>query len=70
MAARVEVMDLRKFPLFANLPEEELKVTSSLLRLRNYARREIVCRKDDAADGLYLLFTGSLQAVDLSLIHI
>lgn len=66
MAARVEVMDLRKFPLFANLPEEELKVTSGLLRLRNYARREIVCRKEDAADGLYLLFTGSLQAVDIA----
>ena len=66
MAARVEVMDLRKFPLFANLPEEELKVTSSLLRLRNYARREIVCRKEDASDGLYLLFTGLLQAVDIA----
>ena len=66
MAGRVEVMDLRKFPLFANLPEEELKVTSSLLRLRNYSRREIVCRKEDASDGLYLLFTGLLQAVDIA----
>jgi CRP/FNR family transcriptional regulator, cyclic AMP receptor protein len=59
-------MDLRKFPLFANLPEEELKVTSSLMRLRNFGRREIVCRKDEAADGLYLLFSGSLQAVDIA----
>lgn len=59
-------MDLRKFPLFANLPEEELKVTSSLLRLKNYGRREIVCRKEEAADGLYLLFSGSLQAVDIA----
>jgi CRP/FNR family cyclic AMP-dependent transcriptional regulator len=66
MAGRVEVNDLRKFPLFANLPEEELKVTAGLLRLKTFARREIVCRKDDAPDGLYLLFTGSLQAVDIA----
>jgi CRP/FNR family transcriptional regulator, cyclic AMP receptor protein len=59
-------MDLRKFPLFANLPEEELAVTNSLLRLKNFGRREIVCRKEEAADGLYLLFSGSLQAVDIA----
>ncbi|HUR89865.1 MAG TPA: Crp/Fnr family transcriptional regulator [Ramlibacter sp.] len=66
MAGRVEVKDLRKFPLFANLPEDELGVTAGLLRLKSYTRREIVCRKDDAADGLYLLFTGLLQAVDIA----
>ena len=66
MAARVEVSDLRKFPLFANLPEDELKVTAGLLRLKTFARREIVCRKVDAADGLYLLFSGLLQAVDIA----
>jgi CRP-like cAMP-binding protein len=59
-------MDLRQFPLFANLPEEELKVTSGLMRLRNFGRREIVCRKEEVADGLYLLFSGSLQAVDIA----
>jgi CRP-like cAMP-binding protein len=62
----IEVMDLRKFPLFANLPEEELKVTSGLLRMKNFARRELVCRKEDAADGLYMLFSGLLQAVDIA----
>jgi CRP/FNR family cyclic AMP-dependent transcriptional regulator len=66
MAGRVEVSDLRKFPLFANLPEEELQVTAGLLRLKTFARREIACRKDDAPDGLYLLFTGLLQAVDIA----
>ncbi len=59
-------MDLRKFPLFANLPEEELKITSGLLRVREFARREIVCRKQEAADGLYLLFSGQLQAIDIA----
>jgi CRP/FNR family transcriptional regulator, cyclic AMP receptor protein len=60
------MMDLRQFPLFAGLPEEDLKVTSSLLRVKAFGRREIVCRKDEAADGLYLLFSGSLQAVDIA----
>ena len=59
-------MDLRKFPLFADLPEEEIQVTSGLLRLKNFARREVVCRKDESADGLYLLFSGQLQALDIT----
>jgi CRP/FNR family cyclic AMP-dependent transcriptional regulator len=59
-------MDLRKFPLFADLPEHELQVASGLLRLKTFGRREIVCRKAEAADGLYLLFSGSLQAVDIA----
>ena len=48
------------------MPEDELKVTAGLLRLKTFARREIVCRKEDAADGLYLLFSGLLQAVDIA----
>jgi CRP/FNR family transcriptional regulator, cyclic AMP receptor protein len=59
-------MDLRQFPLFAGLPEEDLAATGSLLRLKSFGRREIVCRKDDDADGLYLLFSGSLQAIDIA----
>lgn len=66
MVGRVEVKDLRKFPLFANLPEQELQVTSGLLRLRSFGRREMVCRKEDAGDGFYLLFAGLLQAVDIA----
>jgi CRP/FNR family transcriptional regulator, cyclic AMP receptor protein len=62
----IEVADLRKVPLFTNLPEEELQVTSGLMRLKNFGRRELVCRKEDAADGLYLLFSGMLQAVDIA----
>src|SRR3569623_940839 len=62
----IELTDLRRFPLFADLPEQELRVTSGLLRMKNFARRELVCRKDDAADGLYMLFSGMLQAVDIA----
>ncbi len=59
-------MDLRKFPLFSGLPEEEVQAAGNLMRLRNFGRREVVCRKDEDADGLYLLFSGSLQAVDIA----
>lgn len=62
----IELTDLRKFPLFAKLPEEELAVTSGLTRVRSFARRELVCRKEDAADGVYMLFSGLLQAVDIA----
>jgi CRP/FNR family transcriptional regulator, cyclic AMP receptor protein len=59
-------MDLRQFSLFANLPEEDLKLASSRMRVRHVGRREIVCRKEEAADGLYLLFSGSLQVIDIA----
>ena len=59
-------MDLRKFQLFENLPEDELRIANGLLRVKNFARRDIVCRKHEAADGLYLLFSGQLQAVDIA----
>lgn len=59
-------MDLRQFSLFANLPQEDLKLATGLMRVRNVARREIVCRKEEAADGLYLLFSGSLQVIDIA----
>ena len=59
-------MDLRKFQLFENLPENELKIANALLRVKNFGRREIVCRKEESADGLYLLFSGQLQAIDIA----
>ena len=59
-------MDLRAFPLFAGLPEGQLDVVRGMMRVRHFARREVVCRKQDAPDGLYLLFSGQLQAVDIA----
>jgi CRP/FNR family transcriptional regulator, cyclic AMP receptor protein len=59
-------MDLRQFSLFTNVPDEDLKRATGLMRVRQVARREIVCRKDEPADGLYLLFSGSLQAIDIA----
>ena len=59
-------MDLRKFQLFENLPENELKIANALLRVKDFGRREIVCRKEESADGLYLLLSGQLQAIDIA----
>lgn len=59
-------MDLRQFPLFAQLADGEVREVAALMRVKAFGRREIVCRKDEAADGLYLLFSGSLQAVDIA----
>lgn len=59
-------MDLRAFSIFADLPEEQLEEVRRSTRVRHFARREVVCRKDDPADGLYLLFSGQLQVVDVS----
>lgn len=34
--------------------------------MRQFERRDVVCRKDDPADGLYLLFSGQLQVMDVA----
>jgi CRP/FNR family cyclic AMP-dependent transcriptional regulator len=62
----VALADLQKFPLFATVPEAELSAIAGMMRVRSFGRREIVCRKDASADGLYLLFAGSLQAIDIA----
>lgn len=59
-------MDLRAFPLFAGLPDNQLELVRGMMRVRRYLRREIVCRKQDPPDGLYMLFSGQLQAVDIA----
>ena len=59
-------MDLRTFSIFSKLSEDQLEQVRRATRLRHFARREVVCRKDDAADGLYLLFSGQLQVMDIA----
>lgn len=59
-------MDLRVFSIFSKLSDPQLEAVRAVTRLRQFARRELVCRKDDPADGLYLLFSGQLQVMDVS----
>jgi CRP-like cAMP-binding protein len=57
---------LRKIPLLANLSEEHMQRVKSDLRIRQYAKREIVLQKGAAGDSLLFLLTGSLQVVDVT----
>jgi CRP-like cAMP-binding protein len=59
-------MDFRAFSIFSKLSDPQLEAVRAQTRLRQFSRRELVCRKDDPADGLYLLFSGQLQVMDVS----
>ncbi len=57
---------LRKLPLLAHLTEEEMLKVKSELRIRQYARREVVLQKGGAGDSLLFLLSGQLQVVDVT----
>ena len=59
-------MDLRIFSIFSSLSDAQLEEVRQVTRLRRYERREVVCRKDEPADGLYLLFSGQLQVMEIA----
>jgi CRP/FNR family cyclic AMP-dependent transcriptional regulator len=59
-------MELRSFSIFSTLSDDQLEKVREATRPRQFERREVVCRKDDPADGLYLLFSGQLQVMDIS----
>lgn len=57
---------LRKIPLLANLTEEEMARVKADLRIRQYARRDIVLQKGGAGDSLLFLLSGQLQVIDIT----
>jgi CRP-like cAMP-binding protein len=57
---------LRKIPLLANLSEEDMLRVKSDLRVRQYAKRDVVLQKGAPGDSLLFLLTGSLQVVDVT----
>jgi CRP/FNR family cyclic AMP-dependent transcriptional regulator len=59
-------MDLRAFSIFSELPEDQLEEVRRAIRIRHFERHDVVCRKDEPADGLYLLFSGQLQVMDVA----
>lgn len=67
--ARQEVnlhIHLRKIPLLANLSDEEILSVKSVIRIRQYAKRDIVLQKGAPGDSLLFLLTGSLQVIDIT----
>lgn len=59
-------VNLRAFTIFSPLTDEQLRQIEPLVRLRQLGRGDVVCRKDDAADGLYLLESGQLQVFEVA----
>jgi len=57
---------LRKIPLLANLSDEDMQRVKSDLRVRQYAKRDIVLQKGAPGDSLLFLLTGSLQVIDVT----
>lgn len=58
---------LSAFPLLRPLPQEVLLRLSMLMSVRQFARREVVCGKEQARFELGFLLDGRLQGVDFTL---
>jgi len=57
---------LRKIPLLSNLTEEEMTRVKSELRIKQFARRDIVLQKGGVGDSLLFLLNGQLQVIDVT----
>jgi CRP-like cAMP-binding protein len=57
---------LRKIPLLSNLSEEDMLRVKADLRIRQYAKRDIVLQKGAPGDSLLFLLTGSLHVIDVT----
>ncbi|OFA02576.1 Crp/Fnr family transcriptional regulator [Duganella sp. HH101] len=57
---------LRKIPLLANLTEQEMAMVRTDLRVRRYAKREVVLQKGASGDSLLFLLQGQLQVIDIT----
>ncbi|MYN43997.1 cyclic nucleotide-binding domain-containing protein [Pseudoduganella sp. FT93W] len=57
---------LRKIPLLAELTPDEMAAIKPELRIRHYAKRDVVLHKGGSGDGLLFLLSGSLQVVDIT----
>lgn len=57
---------LRKIPLLAELTDEEVMRVKADIRIRQYAKREVVLHKGGSGDGLLFLLAGSLQVIDVT----
>lgn len=57
---------LRKTPLFANLPPDDLRRVEGIASLKHYARKESIFREGDRADGFFIVATGRIKVFKLS----
>jgi len=57
---------LRKSPLFAALPDDDLRRVADLAVPRRFAKKEAVFREGDRADGFFLVASGKVKVFKLS----
>ncbi len=57
---------LRKTPLFATLPDDDLRRIADLAVTRRFAKKEAVFREGDRADGFFIVATGKVKVFKLS----
>lgn len=57
---------LRQIPLLKDLNDEEMARVRADLRIRQYARRDVVLQKGGVGDSLLFLLSGQLQVIDIT----
>ncbi|MCG2583623.1 Crp/Fnr family transcriptional regulator [Massilia sp. TS11] len=57
---------LRRIPLLSGLSDEEVLKVKQDIRIRQYAKRDVVLHKGGSGDGLLFLLAGSLQVIDVT----
>lgn len=57
---------LRKIPLLSQLTEAEMRHVMNDLRIRSYAKRDVVLQKGASGDSLLFLLSGQLQVIDVT----
>jgi CRP/FNR family transcriptional regulator, cyclic AMP receptor protein len=57
---------LKNVPLFAALPDDDLKAIARLLRARRFTKRSILMYEGDSSDALYIIKEGSVAVTRLS----
>ena len=57
---------LRKTPLFATLPDDDLRRVADLAVPRSFAKKEAVFREGDRADGFFVVASGKVKLFKLS----
>src|SRR5512135_3676827 len=57
---------LRKTPLFATLPDDDLRRVADLAVTRRFAKKEAVFREGERADGFFIVASGKVKVFKLS----
>jgi len=57
---------LRNTPLFATLPDDDLRRVADLALSRRFAKKEAVFREGDRADGFFIVASGKVKVFKLS----